>query len=33
MRLAMFTHSVEDNSLGRAFCLWLLARELEWAQA
>jgi len=30
MRLAMFTHSVEDNGLGRAFCLWLLARELQW---
>jgi glycosyltransferase involved in cell wall biosynthesis len=30
MRLAMFTHSVEENGLGRAFCLWLLARELNW---
>ena len=26
----MFTHSVEENGLGRAFCLWLLARELNW---
>ena len=30
MRLAMFTHSVQENGLGRAFCLWLLARELNW---
>ena len=30
MRLALFTHSAEENGLGRAFALWLVAKELGW---
>jgi glycosyltransferase involved in cell wall biosynthesis len=30
MRLAVFAHSVEENGLGRAFCFWLMAKELNW---
>lgn len=30
MRLALFAHSAEENGLGRAFALWLVARELGW---
>lgn len=30
MRLALFTHSAEENGLGRAFALWLIAKELGW---
>jgi glycosyltransferase involved in cell wall biosynthesis len=30
MRLALITHSAEENGLGRAFALWLVAKELGW---
>ncbi|MGY4643708.1 glycosyltransferase family 4 protein [Cellulomonas sp. URHB0016] len=30
MRLAMMTPSFSDNSLGRTYCLWLLAHSLGW---
>lgn len=30
MRIVLFVESQEANSLGRAYCLWLLARALEW---
>ena len=30
MRLALFSHSAEENGLGRAFALWLVAKELGW---
>jgi glycosyltransferase involved in cell wall biosynthesis len=30
LRLALVAHSAEENGLGRAFALWLDARELGW---
>ncbi|MFC8190583.1 glycosyltransferase family 4 protein [Cellulomonas sp. NPDC057328] len=30
MRIAFFTPDLDSNSLGRTYCLWLLARELGW---
>ena len=31
MKLTLIAESQEQNSLGRAYCLWLLARQLGWS--